>query len=517
MLSRPLFLLGLAIVLTLSDVGTGRVLAGWREDSGYSQLSTELGASLPTGSGIVVLQSEADVGSFSYLPVAMTSSPFTGSGSYDSKVFYADSGIGGYSDHANSVGWNFYGISGSLAPGIPTVHCREANDFINQLALSGGPAALAGTVANHSWIGTTGDAPTDTRYLRAFDYQINRDNILACVPLNNNTGPVPELMACNYHAMTVGLRNGVHSRGGTVVDGTGRMKPDLVVNESLTSLASPAVASAAALLREKILASFSVADHPQAIKAILLAGASKSNLPAWQRASTSAPYDSVFGAGELNVLNAYHVLAEGQQAASTTAEVSCRGWDYRSVSTSSSKRYFFTVPDGSCANTFSAALTWHRKLALVAGNYTSTLPQLTLKLYAASGLTIVGTALDQSISTVDNVQHLFLRNLPSGQYALEVSSNTNNINYGLAWEAQTGTGPALSVRIDGSGNVFLDMAQLDPFVTYTIQQSSTLTSWSDATTVRTADTAASTTATWPDTSATAGTSKFYRLQWTAVR
>jgi hypothetical protein len=170
------------------------------------------------------------------------------------------------------------------------------------------------------------------------------------------------------------------------------------------------------------------------------------------------------------------------------------------------------------ASTFSCALTWHRTLVFLgAGTYTSTLPQLTLKLYAASNLTVSGAAIDQSISTIDNVQHVFQRNLPAGQYALEVTTNTNSINYGLAWEAQTGTGPTLSVRIDGSGNVYLDLAQLDPFVTYTVQQSSDLTNWTDATTVRTSDTTASSTFSWQDTTATLGTPKFYRLQWMAVR
>ncbi len=93
-------------------------------------------------------------------------------------------------------------------------------------------------------------------------------------------------MANSYHSISVGLRSGNHSLGGSTADGTGRMKPDLVVNETATSYAGPAVASVAAMLRQAIKAGYTAADNPRTIKAILLAGASKTNLPGWQRASS---------------------------------------------------------------------------------------------------------------------------------------------------------------------------------------------------------------------------------------
>ena len=47
--------------------------------------------------------------------------------------------------------------------------------------------------------------------------------------------------------LAVGLTNGGSSYGPTSVDGTGRVKPDLVTPSSQTSYATPMVASAAAL------------------------------------------------------------------------------------------------------------------------------------------------------------------------------------------------------------------------------------------------------------------------------
>ena len=246
------------------------------------------------------------------------------------------------------------------------------------------------------------------------------------------------------------------------------MKPDLVVNESATSYASPAVASVAAMLREAIRAGHTAADNPQTIKAIMLAGASKNNLPVWQRASTAAPYDSIYGAGELNVFNSYHILVKGRQAAGTTAEVASTGWDCDTAQSTGVKRYFFSIPAGSYGNTFSAALTWHRTIDYTynpgdppsippSASYSSTLPDLNLKLYAASGL-VVGATLDQSISALDNVEHLFQRNLPAGQYALEVSSNTDSVTYGLAWQVQPGAGPTAIVRVE-AGVANLDLVE----------------------------------------------------------
>jgi hypothetical protein len=493
--------------------------ADWTADSGYPQLQVELGGNLPTGAGITVFQSEAGYGgdASSFMPQASATTPFGGSGNYSGKTFTIDlpSTPGNYSSHADVVATHYYGNSGSVAPGVTDVHVMAAQDFYDGIIDSAGAHHFTGSVQNHSWIaGDTGDNPY---VLRAFDFMIDRDSVVVSVPLDNSTGPVPVLLANSYHAISVGLRNGLHSRGGSTEDGTGRMKPDLVVNESQTSFASPAVASTATMLLQTVNASFPTANHPQVMKAILLAAASKANLPVWHRPASTAPYDSTFGAGELNVFNAYHDLAKGGQSASTSTERTDGGWDFGSVKSSTAKRYFFSIPQGSLANTFSAALTWHRSINFISGNYTSSLPHLTLKLYASNNFT-VGTVIDQSNSTLDNVQHVFQYNLPAGQYALEVSTTSgSSVAYGFAWQSIRGNGPSILASVHPDATVWLDLARLDPYVTYTIQQSSDLIHWSNATTVLTSSGTASTTASWQDNSASPSTPKFYRLQWTAVR
>ena len=504
----PLCLLALSSIAVTAS-------ADWRVDAGYSQLQIELGAAMPTGAGIAVLQSEAsDIAgpTLRYLPQATAGSGvFAGAGSFAGKSFTPHSGASDASGHAQSVAGIFYSLFGSVAPGVTEVHVYEAGDFFSSLYTPSPPPVFAGSVQNHSWVGSTGNDATDTEFLRRLDYIIERDGITATVPLNNGTA-MPKLPANGYHTISVGMRSGGHSVGGSTLDGVGRMKPDLVVDQGFTSYASPAVASAATLLLDAIRPDFADADDPRIVKAILLAAATKERLPTWHRTASTKPYDATFGAGELNVLNAYHILAAGDQPASASSEVGTRGWDGALASSATPKRWFFSVPVGRIANSLSVAATWHRVFS--SGVSVAALPHLTLRLFASTGFTLGSTPVDQSNSAVDNVQHLFLRHLPAGQYALELASDTNNVPVAIAWEAQLGSGPVVSVVRSGN-TATLSFSGLDPFASYTVEASANLTSWTAATTFRTADTTPSQSYSWQDNAATGV--KFYRLAWASVR
>lgn len=504
-----------AVLLLAAQVG---VRADVRGDIGYTQLAAELGVAMPTGSGIILLQSEASTSTTTpdYLPQAGGPGSFAGAGVYAGKTFYAESGAGVALGHAQSVSSNYYVSGSGIAQGATEIHMYTATDFLTLLYSGSTPPVFPGRVQNHSWIGTT-DATTDPQLLRALDLLINRDGVLAAVPLNNGTAAMPALLGNNYHALTAGLRSGQHSQGGTNTDGSGRMKPDLVVNESETSYASPAIAgTAAALLQSAVALGNTNAEKPQVIKAQMLAGASKQNLPQWVRLADTAPYDAVFGAGELNIRNAWYIQQAGQHAASTSTESPSRGWDYGTTNNNATgKRYFFSIPAGRYATTFSAALTWHRAIFGSPGSYTSSLSDLNLKLYASTNFTPGTTALYSSSSTVDNVEHLFCYNLPPGQYMLVVTTAVRNINYGLAWDAQLGNGPVLALQNLG-GQVQIDATSLDPQLSYTLESSPDLVSgWTTEQTFRTADTTPAFTYTWQ--AVQPASRYFYRLRWTPVR
>jgi hypothetical protein len=268
--------------------------------------------------------------------------------------------------------------------------------------------------------------------------------------------------------LAVGLTSGAHSAGLTAYDGLGRMKPDLVAYESLTSFATPQVSSAAGLISEKLrLTTYSTAlataDYPRLTKVLLLAGATKDSISSWSRISTAhpyeQPYDKVYGAGALNVLLAYRILSAGPQTASSFSTVAASGWAVASVNKNTltaSRTYFFDIPVGTANSRFSCALTWHRTFG-----GTPNLANLDLKLYSvnAGTFTLPSTPLDASLSKVDNVEHLYQASLAPGRYALQVSSTSSTSTaYALAWRSSPTVTvvatQALAREQDGAAGVF---------------------------------------------------------------
>ena len=519
------------VVAALLLSGGSTVLGDWRDASGWPELAAELGAALPDGSGVRVMQAEAgaaETAPYDYLPQPGGPDPFAGTGSYAGKTFSPESGTGTLSDHANSVATRLYSLNGSIAPGVTEVFMYAANDFVSQAFNNEPPPSFPSgnpaKIQNHSWVGTfkTPENQSDTndvKMLRKFDYILNRDNVIACVGLRNDS-IMAELLGNFYHGLAVGNLAGNHSRGGTNTDGSGRMKPDLVVSDDLTSYSTGAVSSACAFMVEaaRTLGTAS-ADDMRVIKALLLAGASKENLPGWKRLTTAKPYDEVFGAGELSVYHAWHMLNAGRQVYSNSTKVGTRGWDFSKTSSSAPRRYFFTVPEGRFANRLSVALTWNRNVTrrfsiLPFGwVYDSEVPNLDLQVRKTSGFT-PGAEISSSISSVDNVEHVFQRNLPAGDYVLEVSANSNNRDYAIAWNAEIGAGPELSVTRDGA-TVRVLASGLDPFVNYTLVSSPDLVAETEEANFTTADTEASTTWEWTDGESPVPSRKFYWLQWTA--
>ena len=442
--------LTLSLVLTLA-FAVAPASADYRDDIGYTKLQLELGGAMPTGNGVTVSQTEAPINStapYNYLPDT-TLSEFSG------KTFTTMSPSGGISWHATPVAQYFYGNSTSIAPGVTSVHNYEADNWIGSGFLNYfspdyyhlAPKMEIQQVENNSWIASIDNGGAgDVEVLRRFDYSIQSSNngigFIAVSGLKNGCcTSIPTLMANSYNGLVVGLTSGDHSSGQTTTDGSGRIKPDIVCQtpENATSFATPVISAAGAILRQKALSvtSLNSASNSIVLKSLLMSGATKSQFTSWSRpANSTQPMDLHYGAGQVNIFNSYHILVAGRQTASSSIAVKSRGWDYAST-TSTAKRYFFDIAAGDTSSNFSAVLTWNRVVAdglpgRSWGNPSSSLPNLFLKLYSASGFTL-GALVDSSVSTIDNVQLLYQPNLASGRYALEVSSVTTGINYGLAW------------------------------------------------------------------------------------
>lgn len=418
-------------------VTTAISFAGHIDDIGLTALRAELGGSVPTGAGITISQVEAPLGSGEYT-AANTDPELTG------KTFTLKSGASAESFHATFVARSFCGSTNGSAPGITQIDSWEVNNwlstgFLHALNSTTAPNIETRRIENHSWVGSTGTQATDEDILRRLDYAIQRDGFVAFVGLNNmSTNPVPELLGHSYNAISIGVPSGNHSTGGTTIEVPGRIKPEIVVPSDYfaTSYSCGVASGAAAVLLQTADASPALVNartNSEVIKAILLAGATKWQFPTWTRTPTQ-PLDLIYGAGQLNIQNSYHLLKAGEFAPSSSVTVSNRGWDF-GTATASAARYFFDVPAGYALTNFSTVLTWNRSVvdSNPGVNFTMqiSVANLNLRLYSATNFTL-GPQVDSSVSTIQNVEHIFT-NLGPGRYVLEVTSDTTATDYGLAW------------------------------------------------------------------------------------
>ncbi len=373
-----------------------------------------------------------------------TSLPLFSGKTFTNKSAATGSGV---SDHATHVATNFYGNTTSLVSGNCPVDVYFASDWLNTKFLNFGsssaPVVESRAVQNHSWVadstGITNNQATEIN--KRLDFAIDRDGFVCVVATDNNgTTVLPQLLCQSYHTISVGLDNGGHSAGFTTLDGTGRIKPDIVgpsaSPEYQTSWTTPMVSGAAGLLYGKLIAapySLTGADKPRVIKALLLATATK--IPTWTNTLTW-PLDAIYGAGILNINHAYNALRAGRATASNTTLLKSRGWSAESLTGNSKKNYFFTIPAGAPSTPFCAALTWHRVVTKnFLGNWSFTLANLNLHLYHAAGFTL-GTLVADSLSSVDNVELVYQSALAPGAYALVVENiSATATPYAVAWHS----------------------------------------------------------------------------------
>lgn len=428
--------------IAISNTLTLPLAADWRADIGFTRLQLLAGAEVPTVSTEGLTQVEAMEGA-NFAPDP-ANPLFTG------KTLNLPSGPSGPSSHATSVATNFFGNTTSLLPGAFEVDCYKADtwifaDFL-KLSSSTVPLVESRAVQNHSWIAGAGDlsVPEAEEFNQRLDFAIDRDGFSCVVGMNNGTTSnttLPYLLGQSYHTISVGLNNGGHSAGFTTLDGTGRIKPDIVAPGNLTSYATPMVASTAGLLHEGLSQpphSLSGADLPRVTKALLLATATKDNVPSWSN-TTTRPLDIRYGAGLLNAHHAWQAMRGGNLPASSVTAHPSRGWAAESVPATGTRTWFFTVPTGAIPTPFCAALTWHRVVEDGPGpgwgNLQVDLADLNLRLYNASGFT-VGSLIAESTSTVDNVELVHQAALPAGTYALVVENTSDDATpAALAWHS----------------------------------------------------------------------------------
>lgn len=431
-------------------------LAAYQEAVGFTALADRLPASLSDGSGIAVAHIEADADP---AEEAYAYAPDPALARFDGKTLTDVSGLTtAFSGHANGVGGFFYGLDNSMTPGIATVANYEAGDWLtgSQGHLRAGsgfaPRTEDRALQNHSWIVREPLEPDEAglvvEAVWRFDFAIVRDGYLAVVGLNNGSGSaVPTGLAGAYNTLSVGRTDGAHSTGGTVRDGAGRTKPEIVAPLSTTSHAVPVVASAAALLREAASMhpewenSIGNAAHPETLRALLTAGATKSEFPEWDR-TESRPFDERFGAGELNVDQSYAILAAGERDSLETGGdpgSAMAGWDRGRID-SEARTYRLVVSPEEAVAGFSAVVTWNRRVTHSGVGDFWTDPEAMvadLRMRLEAAMLHESVLLDRSDSPVDNYEHVYRPGvLGPGTYDLVVDANTaypDGTDYAIAW------------------------------------------------------------------------------------
>jgi hypothetical protein len=447
-------------------------IEAWQSAIGYQKLIDVLGPNVPVGAGIAISQVEASEDNNTntkYMPVSSNGEFLASNDPLGQAVQFTDaSGTAGTmtSGHATGVGQFIYGNGVGLAKAANAVTVYEANHWMGSVLNYNGnqlPLAQPYKVQNHSWIGTfgAGNQTSDLSVLRRYDYVIETGDMTAVVGANNNNGTPtdpalahPNMLVHSYNVIVAGRSDSKHSRGVTnAIYGPGRFRPDMVSAAPSTSVATAQISSAAAVLRGVVAGTD--ADRSETMKAILMAGATKGEFAnfvdpatglvnAWNHTSTR-PLDDLFGAGELNVFNSYLMTVGGQHAGSTDPPATVAksyGWDYqnrKADSTVDDVYYNFQIPAGSTATELSIMLAWNAKITDTdsGGSFVpvESLQNLDVRLFDSTA-SFLGEVLDQSVSTVDNVEHIYRTSLAPGLYTLQVSGAAG-WDYGLAWRMAT--------------------------------------------------------------------------------
>lgn len=440
--------------------------ADYKSDIGYSDLLTLLGGGTPTGANVKVTQVEASlVGSSD--PAYPNYAPDTTNSQFVGKTFsFPGTASTSPSGHANSVGALFYG-NNAMAHGISQITSYEANAWINSIVSNTVSAPINGSrIANHSWVGNGNTAGDTGAILRLADREVEHNEFIQVVGMANSNSNSP-LLGSAYNVIAVGRTDGGHDHGADAVDSlyiAGRTRPDVVAPESTTSAATPIVSSAAALLVETghtgalSLSNGSAsiagvgavynAERSETIKAALLAGADRvtnnsllaANITDYRSSGHQSGngLDDRFGAGQVNILHSYQIIAAGEQDSLEDGGVSTgidlQGFDYDPafgglVGSNKTATYNFTASEDL---KLSASLAWNLGVSNN-GALSTTLHDLNLELFDVTDQTVT----DFSASTIDNTENLWVSLVTGHSYELLVKSGESGNftwDYSLAWQ-----------------------------------------------------------------------------------
>jgi hypothetical protein len=436
---------GIIFGILLSSFFASNIQAAIADQIGFTVLqvfTTNL-----NGAGILLAQPEAEVAdpppTWQVNPgaVGQPVTFFTFSSDLGTSTNFPNA-LGNDSWHADDVALIIYGKPGGLATNLAHVDNLDANFYFSNYVGNDALPNLGDAIVNQSFtfgaetnqVSVAEQQELDSQY----DNYAVQNNTLFVSAANNGGSVSPPGTA--YNCISVGAY-GVASGSsyGPTLD-NGRCKPDITAPAQYTSFSTPYISGAAALLMQAAARGDGGADTVSAgdmrtIKALLLNGAVK---PAdWTNAPTY-PLDIRYGAGLVNVFNAYKQLAGGKHAYSSSTTVAMgaghatggfsnpvavlSGWDFNTNSSSEVQdainHYYFEVTNGSPGTIFTATATlvWNRGYNADYIINPADINNLDLYLYDVSNSNLVMASLSPS----NNVEHIYVPQLPAGRYDLQV-------------------------------------------------------------------------------------------------
>ena len=475
----PSLLAPLVLCLSVS------VNAGIKDDLGFTSLSSLLGAGLPDGSGITVFQIEANDSEGDWIADA-ADSQFVGK----SIVDFSSPVSVSTSFHATSVGRIFYGNGSSLSPGINDIAAYSVIGWLlDELNIDTGfPIESNRRIANHSWVssgltdgGGNFSASLTSSALRLSDWYSSIDEVMQVFGTNNNNSfsnsASRVLMATAYNGLVVGVSDYTHAENVVALDSiyvAGRVGIDVVVPTSTTSSAAAYGSAASALLMSaaqsnpswsesstsnRLGTSIDNAERIETLKAVLMAGADRSTTNtttigdivgyrAEDSDKTDNGLDWRYGAGQLNILNSYNILAAGEKSSLEDGggnSVGFTGFDHDSEfggASGSNDIATYDLGTTTSAQKLAVSLVWNLDVIGIVDppgpskyfDETATVYDIDLELVnmSAGGIVVATSA-----SLIDNTENLWLTLSENTHYQLRikkgVSQSDFNWDYSIAW------------------------------------------------------------------------------------
>ena len=426
--------------------------------SGYQDLLEKFDRHLPTGRGLTVLQAEN-----SHTPDAIGDVTHL----FDSEASDSHSEkVAGFLSEVDTYP-QLYTQYSTFSVDLDSFHTADIIDLLDffpqMTSVDSYPATDHDNmpITPAKLLNVSNSAGTHSAsFVRQLDKFIEQNDMVACTAQSGTGMGNWTTSGMAYNSMVVDQYYGDMENfdGAKLNDhGSPRYKPDVLARSTsaATSYSTPIVCSAAAVLLERASVDAAVANatNSVAVKAILMAGATRFNyrisvewsdiqeiadppilgaLPLfyygeWQRTSDAFPTSPKYGAGHLNILTAYDILDAGEFDAGGTEPVGSRGWDYADGLTEADvNTYPITIAQESM---FSAILVWHR---YIDDDFVSSLPDYAVSVYDSDE-----TRVAHSDSLTANVELVEVQ-LPAGTYRLEVTvksdgDSADDLSYGLAW------------------------------------------------------------------------------------